>query len=126
MFTVNQIQANLIGIGTRMALQLKLNQNTTGSDNPESFLQGEVRRRLMWSVLVTDLLFSSDTNYIGEELVADLPLPCNLWNFTQGIPCTTLQLWQLSGRVLDGTVKQATNPCAYLIQILVLRRKVLR
>ncbi|KAI9739922.1 MAG: hypothetical protein M1818_004978 [Claussenomyces sp. TS43310] len=120
---------NLIGIASRMALQLKLGKSAgtdlSPNERSRSFLQQECHRRLMWSVFVSDLLFACDESHINEQWVADLPLPCNLWSFTQGIPCKTLRLPQLGSKVNDIEIKQATNPCAYLIGILVLRRKIL-
>ena len=79
----------------------------------------------MWAVFVSDLLYDSE-NHINPDLLVDLPLPCNLWSFTQGLPCKTLTLRQLRGKVEDDAIKQSSNHCAYLISILVIRRKILR
>ncbi|CZR64015.1 uncharacterized protein PAC_13912 [Phialocephala subalpina] len=117
---------NLTSIATRMALQLKLHEISPNSQGPGTFLQQECRRRLMWSVLVSDLLFNCDKVCIDEALVEDLPLPCNLWSFTQGLPCKTLTLRQLRSHVPDGPIKQSSNHCSYLINILVIRRRILR
>ncbi|OPB36105.1 hypothetical protein A0O28_0108790 [Trichoderma guizhouense] len=111
---------NLVGIATRMSMQLKLYE----SNSPGTFLQQECRRRLMWAVLVSDLLYESNS-HIDLELLMDVPLPCNLWSFTQGQPCKTLTLRQLGGVVEDEAIKQSSNHCAYLINILVIRRKIL-
>ncbi|KAL7780934.1 hypothetical protein V8C43DRAFT_248182 [Trichoderma afarasin] len=111
---------NLVGIATRMSMQLKLYE----SNSPGTFLQQECRRRLMWAVLVSDLLYESNS-HIDLELLMDVPLPCNLWSFTQGQPCKTLTLRQLRGVVEDEAIKQSSNHCAYLINILVIRRKIL-
>ncbi|KAH0531155.1 hypothetical protein TsFJ059_000023 [Trichoderma semiorbis] len=111
---------NLVGIATRMSMQLKLYE----SNPPGTFLQQECRRRLMWAVLVSDLLYESNS-HIDLELLMDVPLPCNLWSFTQGQPCKTLTLRQLRGVVEDEAIKQSSNHCAYLINILVIRRKIL-
>ncbi len=119
---------NLIGMSIRMAVQLRLNQPSAHSSpsGNGTFLRQECHRRLMWSIYVTDLIYGYDQVQINEDSISTLPLPCNLWNFTQGIPCTTMQLHQLYGRNVDPAVRQATNPCAYLIAILALRRKILR
>jgi hypothetical protein len=109
-----------------MALQLKLHEDSSGSQNSGSIVQQECRRRLMFSVYVSDLLFDCDSIHIDDELVAQLPLPCNLWSFTQGLPCKTLTLQQLRSHVPDGPAKQSSNHCSYLINILVIRRKILR
>lgn len=103
-----------------MSMQLKLYE----PNSPGTFLQQECRRRLMWAVLVSDLLFESNS-HIDVELLMDVPLPCNLWSFTQGQPCRTLTLRQLRGVVEDEAIKQSSNHCAYLINILVIRRKIL-
>ena len=103
-----------------MSMQLRLYE----LESPGTFLQQECRRRLMWAVLVSDLLFDSDFP-INPDLLMDLPLPCNLWSFTQGLPCKTLTLRQLRGNVEDDAIKQSSNHCAYLINILVIRRKIL-
>ena len=113
---------NLTGIATRMSLQLKLHELMS----PGTFLQQECRRRLMWAVFVSDLLFDCEKSNINPDLLLDLPLPCNLWSFTQGLPCKTLTLRQLRGRVADGTIKQSSNHCAYVINIIMIRRKVLK
>ncbi|KAL7917185.1 hypothetical protein ACQKWADRAFT_307392 [Trichoderma austrokoningii] len=111
---------NLVGIATRMSMQLKLYEPSSQG----TFLQQECRRRLMWAVLVSDLLFESNS-HIDLELLMDVPLPCNLWSFTQGQPCQTLTLRQLRGVVEDDAIKQSSNHCAYLINILAIRRKIL-
>jgi hypothetical protein len=80
----------------------------------------------MWAVFVSDLLFECDKNQIDPDLLIDLPLPCNLWSFTQGLPCKTLTLRQLRRKVENVTIKQSSNHCAYLINILVIRRKILK
>ncbi|KAE8440368.1 hypothetical protein EG329_008327 [Mollisiaceae sp. DMI_Dod_QoI] len=117
---------NMSSIATRMALQLKLNEISHSPQESGTFLQQECRRRLMWSVYVSDLLFDCDNCQVNEALVADLPLPCNLWSFTQGLPCKTLTLRQLRDHVEDGPIKQSSNQCSYLISILAIRRKILR
>jgi len=105
-----------------MSLQLKLHELVS----PGTFLQQECRRRLMWAVFVSDLLFDCEKSNINSDLLLDLPLPCNLWSFTQGLPCKTLTLRQLRGRVDDGAIKQSSNHCAYLINIIMIRRNVLK
>lgn len=110
------------GIASRMSLQLRLYE----LDSRGTFLQQECQRRLMWAVFVSDLLFECDKNQIDPDLLIDLPLPCNLWSFTQGLPCKTLTLRQLRGKVENVTIKQSSNHCAYLINILVIRRKILK
>ena len=105
-----------------MTLDLKLYQ----IDPSTPFLQQECRRRLMWSVFVSDLLFDNEQLEIDMEILSDLPLPCNLWNFTQGIPCKTLTLRQMQTAIDDADTQQSTNHCAFLISILVIRRKILR
>lgn len=105
-----------------MTLDLRLYE----TDASTSFLQQECRRRLMWGVFVSDLLFDNDQLEIDMDLLLDVPLPCNLWNFTQGIPCKTLTLRQLQSRVDDVATQQSSNHCAFLISILVTRRKILR
>ena len=92
-----------------MSMQLRLYE----LESPGTFLQQECRRRLMWAVLVSDLLFDSDFP-INPDLLMDLPLPCK-----------TLTLRQLRGNVEDDAIKQSSNHCAYLINILVIRRKIL-
>jgi hypothetical protein len=113
---------NCVGIATRMSLQLRLHELVS----PGTFLQQECRRRLMWAVFVSDLLFDCEKSNINPDLLLDLPLPCNLWSFTQGLPCKTLTLRHLRGRVDDAAIKQSSNHCAYLINIIMIRRKVLK
>ena len=114
--------ADGIGIAARMSLQLRLHELVS----PGTFLQQECRRRLMWAVFVSDLLFDCDKSNVNPDLLLDLPLPCNLWSFTQGLPCKTLTLRQLRGRVDDTAIKQSSNHCAYVINIIMIRRKVLK
>ena len=118
-----------IGIATRMAVQLKLNY--PASRHPSElhsaeFLRLECHSRLMWTIFVSDLLFAFDETYVSEPAMTNLYLPCNLWNFTQGTPCTTLRLSEILERKIDPTLRQATNPCAYLIKILAIRRKIIK
>lgn len=115
-------QLTLIGIATRMALELRLYDPVTGG----VFLEQECRRRLMWAVYVAEMLFNPDRNTICTEWLLDMPLPCNIWSFTQGVPCRTLTLRQLEQKVDNISVQQATNHCAYVISILTLRRKILQ
>jgi hypothetical protein len=116
------VETDCVGIATRMSLQLRLHELVS----PGTFLQQECRRRLMWAVFVSDLLFDCEKSNINPDLLLDLPLPCNLWSFTQGLPCKTLTLRQLRGRVEDAAIKQSSNHCAYLINIIMIRRKVLK
>ena len=120
-FSANRV----IGISIRMALQLKLNHPTAQSDPPLSnsgtFLKDECSRRLMWSVFGADILLASDEMHVSDEAVCNLGLPCNLWNFTQGTPCTTLLLHDESN---DAAAYHATNPNGYFIRILALRRRI--
>lgn len=95
------------------------------TSNP-SFLAQECRSRLVWSVFVADQLFSYENTHMDAQRVTDLPLPCNLWNFTQGSHCDTLRLSQVCETTADITVRQSTNPCAYLIKILIIRRDILK
>ncbi|KAK2591191.1 hypothetical protein QQS21_011125 [Conoideocrella luteorostrata] len=113
---------NLVGIAIRMTLDLRLYETNPST----SFLQQECRRRLMWAVFVSDLLFDNDQLEIDMNLLLDVPLPCNLWSFTQGIPCKTLTLRQMQNVVDDVATQQSSNHCAFLISILVTRRKILR
>lgn len=111
-----------------MALQLKLNRPTARQPSEMSsaeFLRMECHSRLMWTVFVSDLLHSDEGN-ISEDAMACLYLPCNLWSFTQGTPCTTLRLSEVSESTADSKLRQATNPCAYLIKILAIRRKIIK
>jgi hypothetical protein len=114
--------ANVTGIAARMSLQLRFHELVS----PGTFLQQECRRRLMWAVFVSDLLFDCDKSNVNPDLLLDLPLPCNLWSFTQGLPCKTLTLRQLRGRVDDTAIKQSSNHCAYVINIIMIRRRVLK
>lgn len=112
-----------------MALQLKLNCPDARHPSEMSsaqFLRAECHSRLMWTIFVSYLLYEFDGTQISEEIMADLYLPCNLWSFTQGTPSTTLRLAQISERTADTTLRQATNPCAYMIKILAVRRKIIR
>lgn len=106
----------------RMALELRLYE----VDLSTPFLQQECRRRLLWAVLVSDLLFDNDQFQIDTNLLLDLPLPCNLWNFTQGTHCETLTLRQMQSPVENTATQQQSNHCAFLISILVVRRKIMR
>jgi hypothetical protein len=115
-----------VGISIRMALQLKLNHPT--AQPPDSllsdsgtFLKDECSRRLMWSVFGADILLASDEMHVSDEAVCNLGLPCNLWNFTQGTPCTTLRLHDESN---DAAAYHATNPNGYFIRILALKRRI--
>ena len=105
-----------------MALEMRLYE----AQQSAPFLQQECRRRLLWAVYVSDLLFDNDQLQMDTELLLDVPLPCNLWNFTQGIPCKTLTLRELQSKVGDDSKQQLSNPCAFLIAILAIRRKILR
>jgi hypothetical protein len=112
-----------------MAVKLKLNY--PASRHPSElrsaeFLRVECHSRLMWTVFVSDLLFAFDETYVSEQAMANLYLPCNLWSFTQGTPCTTLRLSEISQRTINPTLRQATNPCAYLIKILTVRWKIIK
>jgi hypothetical protein len=110
-----------------MARQLKLNRQsldaTLDSIDSATFLEQECNRRLLWSVFVGDILLASDQMQISEEYVADIGLPCNLWNFTQGTACTTLHLHD---DTKDVAVLHATNPNGYLVRILALKRRIHR
>lgn len=75
----------------------------------------------MWSVFGADILLASDEMHVSDEAVRNLGLPCNLWNFTQGTPCTTLLLHDESN---DAEAYHATNPNGYFIRILALRRRI--
>lgn len=115
-----------VGISIRMALQLKLNHPAAQSpDSPSgnsgTFLKDECSRRLMWSVFGADILLASDKMHVSDEAVCSLGLPCNLWNFTQGTPCTTLLLHDESN---DAAAYHATNPNGYFIRIIALRRRI--
>lgn len=112
---------NLTGISIRMMHQLKLNRQSPDSV-PTSFLEQECTRRLMWSVFVSDILLASDETEVSDEYVANVGLPCNLWNFTQGTPCTTLRLHDDDTQ--DISVYRATNPNGYLVRILALKREI--
>lgn len=121
-FTDNSVT----GISIRMALQLKLNHPTAQPSDPtlknsETFLKDECSRRLMWSVFGADILLASDEMHVSDDAVSNLGLPCNLWNFTQGTPCTTLRLHDESN---DAAAYHATNPNGYFIRILALRRRI--
>lgn len=112
-----------------MALQLKLNCPATCQPSEMSsaeFLRAECHNRLMWTIFVSDLLYAFDETHVSEQAMADLYSPCNLWSFTQGTPCTTLRLAQLTERTADPALRQATNPCAYLIKVLAIRRKIIK
>lgn len=110
------------GIGIRMALDLKLHI----APQDGIFLEQECRRRLMWSVFVSDLLFNNERPIVETDLLLDLPLPCNIWSFTQGVPCRTLTLRELQQQITDPSIQQATNHCAYLISILTIRRNIIQ
>lgn len=117
---------SVIGISIRMALQLKLNHppnqpSESSLGNSGTFLKDECSRRLMWSVFGADILLASDEMHVSDEAVSNLGLPCNLWNFTQGTPCTTLLLHDESN---DAAAYHATNPNGYFIRILALRRRI--
>ena len=111
-----------VGIGIRMALDLKLHI----APQDGIFLEQECRRRLMWSVFVSDLLFNNERPIVETDLLFDLPLPCNIWSFTQGVPCRTLTLHELQQQITDPSIQQATNHCAYLISILTIRRNIIQ
>lgn len=112
-----------------MALQLKLNCPNARQPSvmkSAEFLRTECHSRLMWTIFVSDLLYAFDGTQVTEQHMADLYLPCNLWSFTQGSPSTTLRLAQISDKTSDTTLRQATNPCAYFIKILTIRRKIIK
>lgn len=103
-----------------MARQLKLNRRYVNT-SPENFLEQECSRRLMWSVFVSDILLASQEIEISDQYMSNVGLPCNLWNFTQGTPCTTLRLHD---DTQDVAVSRATNPNGYLARILALKREI--
>lgn len=111
-----------VGIGIRMALDLELHM----APQDGIFLEQECRRRLMWSVFVSDLLFNNERPIVETDVLLDLPLPCNIWSFTQGVPCRTLTLRELQQQITDPSIQQATNHCAYLISILAIRRNIIQ
>lgn len=119
----------ITAMSTRMALQLGLNRPSThqaSAMTSAKFLRAECHNRLMWTVFVSDLLYTFDESHIGEQMMNKVPLPCNLWSFTQGAPCKTLRLPQVSDSKAGSSLRQATNPCAYLIKILTIRRRILK
>ncbi|OBT58160.1 hypothetical protein VE04_01126 [Pseudogymnoascus sp. 24MN13] len=110
------------------ALPLKFADHIDTAQPPDSllsdsgtFLKDECSRRLMWSVFGADILLASDEMHVSDEAVCNLGLPCNLWNFTQGTPCTTLLLHDESN---DAAAYHATNPNGYFIRILALKRRI--
>lgn len=111
----------ITGIAIRMARDMKLHIPSPNG----IFLEQECRRRLMWTVFVSDLLFHPVDGYIESDSLAELPLPCNIWSFTQGVPCRTLTMRQLQDQQYTVAAQQATNHCAFFITILCLRRKIL-
>lgn len=108
-----------------MALSLNLMNWPDPEKLGASFLTQECQSRLAWSVFVADQLFSYENTHIDSQRVTDVPLPCNLWSFTQGSHCDTLRLNQVCESAADITIRQSTNPCAYLIKILTIRRNIL-
>ncbi|KAH8797737.1 hypothetical protein F5884DRAFT_814652 [Xylogone sp. PMI_703] len=118
---------NLLGISIRMALRLKLNLPRSREGDPlkiesSQFLEEECHLRLMWSIFVADLLFGCDESQINETSVALLPTPCSMWNFAQASPCVT---FRIHDKLYDTVVEHATNPCAYLIRVLLIRKRIL-
>lgn len=116
---------NFIALAFRVALQLKMNHHEPQPEtaHQRNFARQESRVRLMWSVYVLHCLLLCDEVGSNEELLQNLPLPCNLWNFMQGLPCHTLRL---SETVDHAERASATNPCAYLIRIVIIRSEIMR
>lgn len=114
--------SNLAAAAIRIARNLQLSQ--PARDRQGTFLEQECRRRLMWTVFVSDLLFHPVNGYIRAESLEEMPLPCNTWSFTQGIPCRTTTMRELRQQNHTLPALQATNNCAFLITILCIRRKI--
>lgn len=127
---VKSSTVNSIGIAVRMALQLKLNlphARQVSQMSSAEFMSMECSNRLMWAMFVSDAIYAFDDNgQLNEEHVASMNLPCNIWSFTQGTPSSTLQMSQISQETADTSLRQATNPCAYLIKILAIRRTIIK
>ncbi|KAI9727387.1 MAG: hypothetical protein M1834_008458 [Cirrosporium novae-zelandiae] len=120
---------NLLGLSMRIALKLRLNIAPTSTDwenvnrDHSVFIQLECHIRLMWCVFISNTLLACEELEYNENLVEELPLPCNAWNFFQGFPCKTLRL---SDTATDTEAGNVTNPCAYLIKIILIRKRILR
>lgn len=116
---------NYISLAFRIALQLKMNnyEAPVETAHQRNFARQESRIRLMWSVYVLHCLLLCDELHSNEELLEKLPLPCNVWNFMQGLHCRTLRLPEQS---VDPQLASATNPCAYLIRIVIIRSDIMR
>lgn len=116
---------NFIALAFRVALQLKMNkhESTADAQRQTSFARQESRIRLMWSVYVLHCLLLCDEVNSNEELMKELPLPCNVWNFMQGLPCKTTRLAEATD---DAERVSATNPCAHLIRVVIIRSEIMR
>jgi len=116
---------NFITLAFRIAVQLKMNVFEPIADTARqpNFTRQESRIRLMWSVYVLHCLLLCDEVHSNQELLKDLPLPCTVWNFMQNLPCLTLRL---SEPINQPERASATNPCAYLIKIVIVRSEIMR
>ena len=116
---------NFIALAFRIAVQLKMNKHEVGADasRQRNFARQESRIRLMWAVYVLHCLLLCDELHSNENFLQTLPLPCNVWNFMQGLPSRTLCL---SEPFSDPERASATNPCAYLIKIVIVRSEIMR
>lgn len=116
---------NYIALAFRIALQLKMNSFDVPPElqRQRNFARQESRIRLMWSIYVLHCLLLCDEVHSNEELLQTLPLPCNVWNFMQGLHCETLRLPEPINHAERAHV---TNPCAYLIKIVIIRSEIMR
>ncbi|KAL1303092.1 hypothetical protein AAFC00_006535 [Neodothiora populina] len=117
---------NYIALAFRVALQLKMNAYEPPAESAaqaRNFARQESRVRLMWSIYVLHCLLLCDEVHSNANLMDKLPLPCNAWNFFQGLHCQTLRLQDPMG---DPQQVSATNPCAYYIKVVIIRSEIMR
>lgn len=119
---------NLTCAAFRLVVQMKLHHPEALPETVSQarFMRHETHVRLAWSVYVLHCLLLGDETTSCEDQFRHLPLPCNPWNFSQSLRCTTFYLQDILDASKDPEKSRATNTCAYLIKIISLRGEVMR